>query len=73
MGTYILHPKKSPLKMENLNEDLSNFENESNDSVQSYEDMTVAELKELAAEKDINIASNLKRAEIIEVIMESEV
>ena len=55
--------------MENLNEDLSNFENESNDSVQSYEDMTVAELKELAAEKDINIASNLKRAEIIEVIM----
>lgn len=59
--------------MENLNEDLSNFENESNDSVQSYEDMTVAELKELAAEKDINIASNLKRAEIIEVIMESEV
>ena len=59
--------------MENLNEDLSNFENESNDSVQSYDDMTVAELKELAAEKDINIASNLKKSEIIEVIMESEV
>ena len=59
--------------MENLNEDLSNFENESNDSVQSYEDMTVAELKELAAEKDINIASNLKKSEIIEVIMEGEV
>lgn len=59
--------------MENLYEDLSNSENESNDSVQSYEDMTVAELKELAAEKDINIASNLKKSEIIEVIMESEV
>ncbi len=59
--------------MENLDEDLSNFENESNDSVQSYEYMTVAELKELAAEKDINIAYNLKKSEIIEIIMESEV
>ena len=59
--------------MENLNEDLSNFENESNYSVQSYEDMTVAELRELAVEKDINIASNMKKSEIIEVIMESEV
>lgn len=59
--------------MENLNEDLSNFENESNDSVQSYEDMTVAELKELAAEKDINIASNLKKSEIIEFIIKSGV
>ena len=60
-------------KMEILNDDLSNFENESYYSAQSYEDMTVAELRELATEKDIKISSNMKKSEIIEVIMESEV
>ena len=59
--------------MEILNDDLSNFENESYYSAQSYEDMTVAELRELATEKDIKISSNKKKSEIIEVIMESAV
>lgn len=59
--------------MEILNDDLSDFENESYYSAQSYEDMTVAELRELATEKDIKISSNMKKSEIIEVIMESEV
>ncbi|MBX9136669.1 hypothetical protein HCG75_04385 [Clostridium sp. K12(2020)] len=59
----MLHPKESPLKMEISKNNLS----------QNYEDMTVVELRALAADKDINITSNMKKSEIIEIIMESEV
>ena len=45
-------PNSTPLEMENLN----------------YEEMTVKELKVLAEERDINITSNMKKAEIIELI-----
>ncbi len=45
-------PNSTPLEMERLN----------------YEEMTVKELKVLAEERDINITSNMKKAEIIELI-----
>ena len=45
-------PNSTPLEMERL----------------SYEEMTVKELKVLAEERDINITSNMKKAEIIELI-----
>ena len=45
-------PNSTPLEMEHLN----------------YEEMTVKELKVLAEERDINITSNMKKAEIIELI-----
>lgn len=34
----------------------------------NYEEMTVKELKVLAEERDINITTNMKKAEIIELI-----
>ena len=45
-------PNSTLLEMERLN----------------YEEMTVKELKVLAEERDINITSNMKKAEIIELI-----
>lgn len=59
----MLHPKESPSKMEISKNNL----------LPNYEDMTVVELRALAADKDINITSNMKKSEIIEIIMESEV
>ncbi|MFR7993342.1 MAG: Rho termination factor N-terminal domain-containing protein [Clostridium sp.] len=40
---------------------------------QSYEDMTVADLKKVAINKGINITSNIKKSEIIEFIIKSGV